>query len=213
MLTFTEADVLAWVTPILWPFLRVLALFSALPVIAQSARADARAHRPRVPDRVLRAGVDPADRADRARLGGRPCSRSSSRCWSASRSASRCGSSSPRSSSRARSIGLQMGLNFAGFFNPMSGGDETAVSRFYSMSIGWLFIVSGGHLLVIAAVVQSFTAFPVAGEPFAFLRARRAAALGRRDLPPRPVDRAAAGRDAALHQPGPRASSRASRSR
>ena len=35
MLTFTEADVLAWVTPILWPFLRVLALFSALPVIAQ----------------------------------------------------------------------------------------------------------------------------------------------------------------------------------
>src|SRR5881392_205555 len=37
MLTFTEADVLAWVTPILWPFLRVLALFSALPVIAQRA--------------------------------------------------------------------------------------------------------------------------------------------------------------------------------
>src|SRR6185295_9822211 len=35
MLTFNEADVLAWVTPILWPFLRVLALFSALPVIAQ----------------------------------------------------------------------------------------------------------------------------------------------------------------------------------
>ena len=36
MLTFTEADVLAWVTPILWPFLRVLALFGALPVIGQA---------------------------------------------------------------------------------------------------------------------------------------------------------------------------------
>ena len=35
MLTFTEAQVLAWVTPLLWPFLRVLALFSALPVLAQ----------------------------------------------------------------------------------------------------------------------------------------------------------------------------------
>ena len=35
MLTFTEAQVLAWVTPILWPFLRVLALFGALPVFAQ----------------------------------------------------------------------------------------------------------------------------------------------------------------------------------
>ena len=35
MLTFTEAQVLAWITPILWPFLRVLALFGSLPVIAQ----------------------------------------------------------------------------------------------------------------------------------------------------------------------------------
>ena len=47
-----------------------------------------------------------------------------------------------------------------------------AVSRFFGVSISWLFIVSGGHLLVIAAVVQSFSAFPVASaEPFAFLRA------------------------------------------
>ena len=35
MLTFTEAQILGWVTPILWPFIRVLALFSAMPVIAQ----------------------------------------------------------------------------------------------------------------------------------------------------------------------------------
>ncbi|HEY4957629.1 MAG TPA: flagellar biosynthetic protein FliR, partial [Caldimonas sp.] len=68
-------------------------------------------------------------------------------------------------------IGLQMGLNFAAFFNPMSGGEETAVSRFFGISVSWLFIVSGGHLLVIAAVVQSFSAFPVGNDPFAFLRA------------------------------------------
>ena len=35
MLTFTEAQVLEWITPILWPFLRVLALFGALPIFAQ----------------------------------------------------------------------------------------------------------------------------------------------------------------------------------
>ena len=33
MLTFTEAEVLGWVTPLLWPFLRALALFTALPVL------------------------------------------------------------------------------------------------------------------------------------------------------------------------------------
>jgi len=32
-----------------------------------------------------------------------------------------------------------------------------------------LFIVVGGHLMLIAAVVKSFAAFPVAGDPFAFL--------------------------------------------
>jgi flagellar biosynthetic protein FliR len=35
MITFTEAQVLAWITPLLWPFLRVLALFGTMPVFAQ----------------------------------------------------------------------------------------------------------------------------------------------------------------------------------
>jgi flagellar biosynthetic protein FliR len=67
-------------------------------------------------------------------------------------------------------IGLQMGLNYAGFFDPASGGQGTATSRFFGMTVGWLFIVINGHLLVVMAVVQSFTAFPVGPEPFAFLR-------------------------------------------
>ena len=68
-------------------------------------------------------------------------------------------------------IGLQMGLNFAAFFNPMTASSDTAVSRFFGVSVAWLFIVMGGHLMLIAAVVQSFIAFPVSSEPFAFLRA------------------------------------------
>jgi flagellar biosynthetic protein FliR len=64
-----------------------------------------------------------------------------------------------------------MGLNYAGFFDPASGGQATATSRFFGTIIGLLFIVINGHLLVVAAVVQSFHAFPVAPEPFAFLRA------------------------------------------
>ena len=35
MLTFTDTQVLAWITPLLWPFIRVLALFGTLPVFAQ----------------------------------------------------------------------------------------------------------------------------------------------------------------------------------
>jgi flagellar biosynthetic protein FliR len=68
-------------------------------------------------------------------------------------------------------IGLQMGLNYAGFFDPSSGGQGTAVSRFFGTTIGFLFIAVNAHLLVVMAVVQSFHAFPVGSEPFAFLRA------------------------------------------
>jgi len=68
-------------------------------------------------------------------------------------------------------IGLQMGLNFAGFFNPMTGGEPTMIETYFGILNNRMFIVTGGHLMLIAAVVQSFQAFPVGPEPFAFLRA------------------------------------------
>ncbi len=170
MLTFTEADVIAWVTPILWPFLRVLALFSALPVIGQRG----------VPMRVrigLAFLVAFCAQASIPALA--PIALDSAAGMTAVLQQLLVGVSLGFAvrivfaavEFAGEVIGLQMGLNFASFFNPMSGGEETAVSRFFGISIAWLFIVSGGHLLVIAAVVQSFSAFPVAADPFAFLRA------------------------------------------
>jgi flagellar biosynthetic protein FliR len=67
-------------------------------------------------------------------------------------------------------IGLQMGLNFAGFFDPLSASTATAASRFFGAIVAWLFIVVNGHLLVVAALGQSFAAFPIGPEPFAFVR-------------------------------------------
>jgi flagellar biosynthetic protein FliR len=68
-------------------------------------------------------------------------------------------------------VGLQMGLNFAQFFDPTSGGQVTAVSRIYGTTASWLFVVMNGHLLLTAAVLHSFEAFPVSPEPLAFLAA------------------------------------------
>ena len=75
-------------------------------------------------------------------------------------------------------MGLQMGLNLAGFFDPATGGQATAVSRFFGIMVSWMFIVIGGHLLIIDAVIQSFRAFPAGPEPFAFIRAMRPEAWG-----------------------------------
>jgi flagellar biosynthetic protein FliR len=169
VLTFTEAQVLAWITPILWPFLRVLALFGALPLFAQRG----------VPVRIrvalafliafcAQATLPPVmpialDSAAALLLVVQQLVIGLSLGF-----AVRIVFSAVEFAGEL--IGLQMGLNFAGFFNPMTGGEATATSRFFGVSVSWLFIVINGHLLLIAAVVQSFHAFPVGPEPFAFLR-------------------------------------------
>ena len=170
MLTFTDTQVVTWITPILWPFLRVLALFGALPVFAQRgvpARVRvalafliafcAQATLPTMP-------VIPLDSAPallaivQQILIGVSLGFAVRVVFAAVEFAGEV-------------VGLQMGLNFAGFFNPMTGGEATATSRFFGTAVAWLFIVIGGHLMLIAAVVQSFQVFPVGPEPFAFLRA------------------------------------------
>ncbi len=170
MLTFTEAQVLAWVTPLLWPFLRVLALFGALPLFAQRGvpmrirvalafliAFCAQASLPPMP--VVALDSAPAFLTVAQQLViGLSLGFAVRIVFSAVEFAGEL-------------IGLEMGLNFAAFFNPMTGGEATAVSRFFGVSVSWLFIVINGHLMLIAAVVQSFQAFPVGPEPFAFLRA------------------------------------------
>jgi flagellar biosynthetic protein FliR len=170
MLTFTEAQVLAWISPLLWPFLRVLALFGAMPVLGQRSvpmrlrvalafliALCAQASLPEMPVVAL----DSAQAlllVVQQLLIGLTLAFAARIVFAAIEFAGEL-------------IGLQMGLNFAGFFNPMTGGESTAVSRFLGVSVSWLFIVINGHLLLISAVVQSFQAFPVGPEPFAFLHA------------------------------------------
>ena len=169
MLTFTEAQVLAWVTPILWPFLRVLALFSSMPVIAQRSVPI----RARIGLAFLIAFCAQASMPAIA-----PIALDSSAAMMAVLQQVLIGVSLGFAvrivfaaiEFAGELIGLQMGLNFAAFFNPMTSSVETSVTRLFGVTISWLFVVSGGHLLVIAAVVQSFTAFPVGAEPLAFLR-------------------------------------------
>ena len=170
MLTFTEAQVLAWITPLLWPFLRVLALFGALPVFAQRG----------VPMRVRVALAFLIAFCAQATLPPMPVVALDSAAGFLTIAQQLIIGISLGFAFRivfsavefaGELIGLQMGLNFAGFFNPMTGGEATATSRFFGVSVSWLFIVINGHLLLIAAVVQSFQAFPVGPEPFAFLRA------------------------------------------
>ncbi len=168
MITFTEAQILAWITPLVWPFLRALALFQALPVLGTRqvptqvriglAAFIAYAAQPSLPPPPVVALDAPVAMLLVAQqiVIGLSLGFAVRLVFAAVEFAGEL-------------IGLQMGLNFAGFFDPLSATTGTATSRFFGTLVAWLFIVMGGHLLVIAALVQSFQSFPVGPEPFAFV--------------------------------------------
>ena len=169
MITFTEAQLLAWLTPLLWPFLRALALFSALPVLGQRnvpmrvrvalaafIAFAAQATLPAPPPVALDSMPQLLPLVAQQMVIGLALGFSVRLVFAAVEFAGEL-------------VGLQMGLNFAGFFDPISAGTATPSSRFFGTTIAWLFIVINGHLIFIAALAQSFDAFPVGPEPFAFL--------------------------------------------
>jgi len=58
-------------------------------------------------------------------------------------------------------IGLQMGLNFAGFFNPSNNNQASAMAVFMGHMTALFFVVLNGHLMVLLAVVQSYKFIPL----------------------------------------------------
>lgn len=177
MITFSEAQIVAWVSPILWPFLRVLALFSVAPIFSMRA----------IPARV-RIGlalfvavcaqgilqgqpVMPFDSPDalgavaQQVLVGLAIGFAIKLVFSSVELAGEV-------------IGLQMGLNFASFFDPLSNTQVSAVGQFFGHIATLFFVVINGHLMVLMAVVKSFDRFPVDSHFLAAIQQMRLYDLG-----------------------------------
>ena len=168
MISLSEAQVLEWITPLLWPFLRALALFSSLPVLgSRTVPAPVRIGLAAFISLAAQASLPPAPLVALNSPAALMLVVQQAVIGLSLGFAVRLVFAAVEFAGEL--IGLQMGLNFAGFFDPMSASTATATSRFFGTTVAWLFIVVNGHLLVIAALVQSFTAFPVSAEPFAFL--------------------------------------------
>ena len=74
-------------------------------------------------------------------------------------------------------IGLQMGFSFAGFFDP-AGGSESAVGSWLNTLAMMLFIALNAHLVLIDALIGTFTSFPIAADPFSSFTQLRLDKLG-----------------------------------
>lgn len=177
MFTFSEAQIAAWLSPILWPFLRVLAVFSVSPVFSMRAIpvrariglaffialcAQGVLHdQPQIPFN----GPDALGAVAQQVLIGLAIGFAVRLVFASVELAGEV-------------IGLQMGLNFASFFDPSSNAQVSAVARFFGHIATLFFIVINGHLMVLMAVVESFERFPVDSHFFAAVGQMRLYELG-----------------------------------
>jgi flagellar biosynthetic protein FliR len=170
MISFTEAQLSAWYGSIFWPLVRVLALFATAPLLSHRA----------VPLRLkvgLALGIvivlvpnlqapPLADALTAPGLGlllqnilvGLVIGFTVRLVFAALELAGEL-------------VGLQMGLSFAGFFNPASGQTQNAVANFLALLALLMFIAIDGHLMLVHALAESFRAFPLVADPAAGLSA------------------------------------------
>lgn len=163
MITFSEAQLVSWLSPILWPFLRVLAMFSVAPVFSQRS----------IPARTKIGLAFLIALCAQPVLGNQPViSINSSEALGTLVQQIGVGIAIGFAvrlvfaaiEMAGELVGLQMGLNFASFFDPVSNAQLSAVARFLVQISTLLFIVINGHLLVLMAVLKSYEAFPVDGH-------------------------------------------------
>ena len=61
--------------------------------------------------------------------------------------------------------GRQMGFALASIIDPVSGGQAQPISMLFEITFALLFVVAGGHHLLILLIAGSFEAFPIAATP------------------------------------------------
>ncbi|PWF21181.1 flagellar biosynthetic protein FliR [Corticimicrobacter populi] len=164
MFSFTIDQLYGWMAAFLWPFFRLLGLFASAPLFGEST----------IPKRVkialaaaLTVAVAPAlgpmpdiPPASYAGLGiavqqtliGIMLGLTMRVVFAAVQTA-------------GEYIGLQMGLSFASFFDPSTGGNTAVLSRMLNLIAMLLFLALDGHLLMLQGLLHSFETLPISDAP------------------------------------------------
>ena len=62
-------------------------------------------------------------------------------------------------------VGLQMGLGFASFFDPQSASQTLVLARFFNMLAVLIFLAVNAHLLLLGILTESFQTLPISIQP------------------------------------------------
>jgi flagellar biosynthetic protein FliR len=160
VITFSEAQLVAWLSPMMWTFLRTLAVFTSAPVFSSKT----------FPIRARIAFAFFIALAVQPSLEGQPVI-SITGPGAAGAVFQQVGIGLAIGFAirvvfaavelAGEVVGFQMGLNFASFFDPSLNTQSSAVARFFGQLATFMFIVMNGHVMVMMAVTKSFASFPV----------------------------------------------------
>src|SRR5688500_6717055 len=168
MITFSSADLNAWITAFLWPLARTLALMAATPVLGNTA----------TPMRVkiglgvlitlvVAPAIGPLPNVEPASPEGLLVLSQQIVIGLAMGFAIRIIISAVElAGDRA---GLPMGLLFPSLFIPSSAGSTLAVGKFLGMLSTLSFLTLIGHLLFLSVLAESFNSFPIPTETLSAL--------------------------------------------
>jgi len=164
MLTFTTAQLDAWLTAFFWPLTRVLALLAAAPVLGQT----------RIPMRLrialaiaivvaIAPTLPPMPPISPASAAGVLVLATQIVIGVAIGFALRLVFTAVEMAGDL--VGLQMGLGFAMFYDPTNVQHTPILGQFMGLLATLTFLALNGHLLVISAIADSFQTLPVAAQP------------------------------------------------
>ncbi|KQQ88021.1 flagellar biosynthetic protein FliR [Massilia sp. Leaf139] len=179
MLTLTSLEINAWIAGLLWPLTRILGMLASAPLFGHASVPNpvkvilgvllALIVAPTVPSIPA---VDPTSYAGllilvQELLVGLAMGFAMRLVFAAIEYAGELASST-------------MGFSFASFFDPTTQGRSAAISQFLSMVATMAFLALNAHLVLLAALTESFISLPISATPLSSTAPLELARLGSR---------------------------------
>lgn len=164
MITLSTADINTWIAALLWPLTRILGLIAAAPLFGNSSvPASVKVMLGVLLAMIVAPAVPALPAADPLSLAGLLILVQQALIGLAMGFSIRVVFAAVEMAGEIGS--LTMGLGFATFFDPATQGRSSAISQFLALVATMAFLAVNAHLVLLAALVESFSSLPVSALP------------------------------------------------
>ncbi|MDC8759318.1 flagellar biosynthetic protein FliR [Janthinobacterium fluminis] len=164
MLTLSSAELNTWIAALLWPLSRILGLIAASPLLGNSAVPTSTKISLGVLLAMIIAPTVPAlPAAEPLSMAGLLILTQELLVGLAMGFSIRVVFAAVEMAGEISS--LTMGLGFATFFDPLTKGRSSAISQFLALLATMMFLAVNAHLVLLAALAESFVSLPISAGP------------------------------------------------